>query len=167
MIRFPRANKIFQFFFNLKRNIILVIIFASYFSLILLYPNSLINWGFFAIIMVLFGVQLLEENVNSGQKQRLWQVMIYYSSLAILVNLLFLLCQQKFILNLFEEMGLVERIPTWVSNNVDVIGLIVLTEDQLSKSQTHIFLPYLFFFISAVYVKNEIQKWAEDDKIFQ
>ena len=43
---FPKTNTVFQKIYNLKRNIILGLIFTIFYILIIACPRSLIFWGF-------------------------------------------------------------------------------------------------------------------------
>lgn len=83
--RFPGTNKAFQLIYNLKRNIILIMIFFVFYGLIQIQQRSMINWGFLIIIQGLFFVEIVGSERHQG-----WNVMIYYSSIVILVNTTFL-----------------------------------------------------------------------------
>ena len=53
-LRYPKANKVFQLFYNLKRKIILLMVFTTFILLLQVYPRSLINWGFLIMTNLLF-----------------------------------------------------------------------------------------------------------------
>ena len=81
----------FQLFYNLKRKIILLTVFATFLLLLQVYPRSLINWGFLMITNLLFYLEL-STPVSLSQKQKSWYLMTFYSSLAILLRIVFLFC---------------------------------------------------------------------------
>ena len=98
-IRFPLINKYFQLIYNVKRYLMLILVYMTFFYLIQIYPRSLINWGFLIIINILFYIQMSEGSYSLKEKLRYWLVMIIYSSIVILVNIVFLFCQLPYIKN--------------------------------------------------------------------
>lgn len=63
-------------------------VLAIFYLMVELNPRNLINWGFLLIIMVLIYVEVSQDSVNV--RKRYWNVMIFYSSLIMAINILFL-----------------------------------------------------------------------------
>ena len=112
-LRFPRTNKVFQLFYNLKRKIILLMVFATFLLLLQIYPRSLINWGFLIITNLLFYIEL-SSPVSLSQKQKYWYLMTFYSSLVILLRIVFLFCQLPYIRDGYWVRRFADSLPGWV-----------------------------------------------------
>ena len=66
----------------------MILVLAVFYLLVELYPRNLINWGFLLIITILIYVEVSTNNVNI--RKRFWNIMIFYSSLIMAINILFL-----------------------------------------------------------------------------
>jgi hypothetical protein len=161
--RFPIINKYFQLIYNVKRYLMLILVFMTFFYIIQIYPRSLINWGFLIIINILFYIQLSQENYSISEKLRYWRVMISYSSIVILVNIVFLFCQLPYIKN---KPGTKYMFDSLSKNYQNMIGLKII-DDNLNNDLIDIFIPYLIFLCASTYIKSEIEKWHNDDQKFK
>ena len=142
----------------------LIIVYMTFFYLIQIYPRSLINWGFLIIINILFYIQLSEGSYSLKEKLRYWLVMIIYSSIVILVNIVFLFCQLPYIKNKPAMKQMFDNFPKSYQN---MIGLKIMDTHELDNNLVVIFVPYLIFLIASAYIKSEVEKWHYDDENFK
>ena len=131
-MRYPKLNRIFQFIYNLKRNIIIIAIFVVFYIVVQSYSRCLINWGFLVITSILLYVQL--SFFGFAMRQRFWSVMIYYSSIIMLVTISFMFCQLPYIWDSDFMRNIGSHLPDWMRTHQEIIGLKALTTEEFNES---------------------------------
>lgn len=81
--------KIFESLYNLKRNIILLVTFVTFYVILLVKKRSFINWGFMVLTTLLTYIEI-SQNHSRSKNKKYWQLMIFYSSLIIIINVIFI-----------------------------------------------------------------------------
>lgn len=163
-----------QFIYNLKKSIIIFMVFSLFYALITVGSRSFINWGFLIIWSILFFVEL-SFSFNSAQsitlKKNAWSLMIFYSALVILIQFVYIFSRTPIVQNSEFVRNFVESLPEWVKENPDIIGFEQNGEEgpaTTTSSVQHSFMVrYLIFFLFSVYIKSEIIKWHKDEEEFQ
>jgi hypothetical protein len=87
--KYPLMYKIFESLYNLKRNIILLVTFVTFYVILLVKKRSFINWGFMVLTTLLTYIEI-SQNHSRSKNKKYWQLMIFYSSLIIIINVIFI-----------------------------------------------------------------------------
>ena len=93
--------------------------------------------------------------------------MTFYSSLAIIVRIVFLFCQLPYIHDSFWVQSFSSSLPYWVRDYQEIIGLQAPNKEELQRTQIIDFVPSLIYFILSTYIRSEIARWDQDDTRFK
>jgi hypothetical protein len=143
--RFPLTNQLFQRIYILKRNVILIVTFAIFYSIILLaQQRTLINWVFLALTNLLIFKQIsIKSNLAPQSKSLYWKLIIVYSSVIILVNITYIFLNLDLLQEQVWVQTLADWFPQWMKdgdNISSVIGLIKQPDDDKKEVERALYV---------------------------
>jgi len=94
--RFPRIAKVLTELYILKKNMIILFVLIAFFCMLNYgVQRTIINWGFFSLfICLVFGEIILVKNNMNRMRLLLWQVMSFYATVIIILNIAVLFFQK-------------------------------------------------------------------------
>ena len=130
--RYHKINSFFEYFYIVKKYIILGTIFATFALIILFKERSFILWGFQACTQLLIYFEISPKYQKRTQlKIRMWYICSWYSALVLVTNLIVNICRMNnFILDLTLVKDTINLLPKWIQINPEIIGIEILEEEK-------------------------------------
>lgn len=108
----------------------------------------------------------MDNSKSARTKLKAWKAIIIYSSIVMLLNITTIFLQIPALDNFSWNQKLKNIFPEWMkdtSNQEHVIGLI---GQEASEKYLYIaYLPYLTYFILALYCSYQAERWAKQDEL--
>ena len=120
--RYPTVHKTSQFFYNLKKSIIIFMVFMIFYGIIFTRQRSFIYWGFLIIWSILFFIELSFSFQNINIKKNAWSLMIFYSALVILCQFLYTFLTTDLMRKITLIDSFWKNMPTWIDHHPEIIG---------------------------------------------